>query len=145
MKAKILLPFLSLIILGCSESGPPSTATTSSEFATLEEKVAFLNQYVSFDRSYEQLDFSVTYHNNSGGMVPGPSDWDIRIVARVPSAELGNWSSELKKIQSPEIEWVEGIHTAIDYSGVSDWYFGRGATVGIDETRSVILYRNATM
>jgi hypothetical protein len=145
MKSTILFLLLPIIILGCAESGPPSTVTSSSEFTTLKEKVAFLNQYVAFERNYKQLDFFISYRNNSGGMVPGPSDWDIRVVAQVPPAELENWFSGMKKAEKQEIDWIEGIPTMIDYSGVSDWYFGRGAFVGIDERHSVVLYRNATM
>jgi hypothetical protein len=145
MRIKMSLLLLPFLYLGCSDTGPPSTNRSSNEFTTLAEKVAFLNQYVSFDRNYDRLDFSITYHNNSAGMVPGPSDWDIRIVAQVPPVELTKWSSGMSRIDNPELGWAAGIPTAIDYSSVRNWFQGRGALVGIDEAHAVVLYRSTTM
>lgn len=79
------------MILGCEQSGPPSTHTSSSTLATLAERQAFFERYVQFRRNYETLDFDLTYQNNGAGMVPGPSDWDYRIVTRFPEAELHQW------------------------------------------------------
>src|SRR3954451_19838714 len=80
------------LIVGCGRSGPASTRTVSSQFATVAERAKFLEKYVTFRRTYETLDFDVMYQNNGGGGgAPGPSDWDVRLVATVPAAELGTW------------------------------------------------------
>lgn len=145
MNGTPLLIFVVFLIAECARSGPPSTDTSSDKLATLADKVAFLQQYVRFNRNYRQLDFSIRYTNNSGGMVPGPSDWDIRIVAQVPPAELPNWWSGLKPVASPDTEWVTSLRTAIDHSGVSRWFQDEGVLVGVDSTNSVVLYRNVSM
>ena len=142
-KTPLLLP-IALLIVGCGRSGPASTNTSSDKFATLAEKAAFLQEYVSFNRNYRQLDFSIRYTNNSGGMVPGPSDWDVCIVAEVPPAELAAWQSGLKPAASPDTEWVTKLPTAIDVSGVSQWFQDGGVLVGVDQANSVILYRNVS-
>jgi hypothetical protein len=39
----------------------------------------------------------VVYHDNSGGMVPGPSDWDIQAVLKVASQDLSAWTQNAKE------------------------------------------------
>lgn len=67
----ILLAFL----LGCGTQGPPSIHTDSSKISTMDEKIELLEQYVSFRRSYKQLDFRLDYYG--GSLPPGPSDWRV--------------------------------------------------------------------
>ena len=147
---KRILPLLSVtaLVVGCtgpaSPSGPPSTQTSSSALATRAEKVAFLQKYVTFRRTYVKLDYQIRYHNNSGGAVPGPSDWDIRIVAQVPAAELVLWTSGLTAAGSADTGWLADVSTTIDYSGVSSWFQSGSIVVGVDEQKSVVVYRNST-
>ena len=133
---------IAVLVAGCGQSGPPSTNTSSARFATLAEKVAFLQEYVRFKRTYRQLDFAIRYTNNSGGMVPGPSEWDVRIVAVVPPSELGAWTSGLRPAPSPDTGWLAGAPTPIDHSGVTQWFHKGGLVVGVDKGKSVVVYRN---
>jgi len=144
MHARRLAVPLALLIAGCAQpqSGPPSTNTTSAQFAQLADKIAFLEQYVQFRRSYQQLDFCVQYSNNAGGTVPGPSEFDVRIVAVVPSAELNVWTSGLAKAVPPDAGWLTDVPTQIDYFGVKQWFQKGGLTVGIDPKKSVVVYRH---
>jgi len=91
----MLLPALSGC--GASESGgPPSTETRSTSMPKLADRVRFLQTYVTFDRQFEQLEFDIFYKNNGGGFVPGPSDWDIQLVAKVPQNELHLWTDGMQ-------------------------------------------------
>lgn len=130
---------------GGGSDGPPTTETSSTKFSTLSEKVAFLEQYVTFRRTYEDLDFVIAFHNNSGGLVPGPSDWDIRIIARVPSTDLGQWTRGLHSTTAPDIKWLKALPRRLDYSGVSAWFQSGRLLVGVDEDNSIVVYRNRSM
>jgi hypothetical protein len=143
LSALALLSLSGLVAIGgCTKSGPPSTDTTSAAFGTLDEKVAFLEQYVRFRRGYRELDFAVRYLNNSGGIAPAPSEWDVRIVAAVPPAELDAWTSGLSRASAPEADWLAEVPTSIDCSGVTEWFSDGDVDVGVDRERSIVVYRN---
>ncbi len=107
----------------------------------MEEKTSFLHQYVAFQRSYTTLDFDISYNNNGVGRVPGPSDWDIRLVATVPEAELQQWIptdiSPSEQTQPPL--WVKTVPTSLDLSTITEWY---GEDLGIDRQRCIVVYHN---
>ncbi len=65
-----------------------STDTSSESFATVADRVEFLQRYVTFRRGYRDLGLHIVYHNGGGGRRPGPSECDIRVVAVVPPGEL---------------------------------------------------------
>ena len=119
---------------------PPSTAMVSSSIATFDERINFIQTYLTFDRDYEQLEFSVFYKNNGCGSLPGPSDWDIKLLAKVPVEALPLWTDGL----TPATEaghWISGIADEIDVSGIDSWYRTSGKVVGIDQENSIVAYR----
>jgi hypothetical protein len=142
--------FLALLALlpGCKPSGPASTRTTSAKFQTLAERTAFLSQYVAFRRTYETLDFDVFYQDNGGGGgVPGPSDWDIRLVATVPAAEVAAWiPAGVKRATTPPTDtaWLKSVPTTVDPSGINEWYVDGPRTIGLDRGRRIVAYRITT-
>jgi hypothetical protein len=136
--------FIVLVLLsGCSRSGPDSIDTTSAEFTSLQKKIEVVERYVKFRRAYETLDFAITYSNNSGGMVPGPSDWDIRLIATVPEAEIQDWIPPGVKSSSVDSEWLKSVPTSLDLSGLNEWYKDEDGhrISGIDRQRRIIAYR----
>lgn len=151
MKSKysILLLLLTMVcVVGCGRpDGPQSTSTSSTKFSTLSEKVEFLEQYVRFRRTYEDLDFVIYYKNGSEGRLdaPAPSEWDIRIIAKVPLAELSQWTKGLPPTSSPEVDWLGDLSGRIDHSGVLAWFQSDGRLVGVDEDNAVIVYRSVAM
>lgn len=120
--------------------GPPSTNTSSSAFATLGEKVSFLERYVSFRRRYLDLEYGVFYQNNAQGLVPGPSDWDVSIIARVPANELDVWTRDMKRVDSQPPELI-GLTSQLDTSGIGEWYEATGRVLGVDRAAGVVIYR----
>jgi hypothetical protein len=143
---RLFILVLILLFAGCGQSGPPSTKTSSSGFATLAERAKFLREYVSFRRSYQTLDFDILYQNNGGGLVPGPSDWDVRLVATVPAAELPDWiQAGVKTSAAPDLAWLTSVPTTLDLSGVSVWYVDGKRIVGLDRIRSIVVYRASSM
>ena len=142
------LPLLFLTLLpGCTptaQPGPPTASETSAARPGLQDRIAFLEQYVTFRRSYVELEYAVDYQNNGGGRVPGPSDWDIQIVAVVPPAEVDDWlPSAVTKMEQPPPEWVKNTASGIASDEITEWYTeGNSITVGVDRQTSTIAYRN---
>jgi hypothetical protein len=131
-----------LLLLCCSTPealGPASTHTSSSAFATLPEKVAFLEQYVTFRRHYRELEYGVFYQNN-GGCPPGPSEWDVTIIARVPPDELAAWTADMKPVATRPPELYK-LASELDIRGVDTWYEASGKVVGVDRERAIVIYR----
>jgi len=89
------LVLVALATPGCRRSASLTTDTRSSQIASQEDKQAFLARYLRFASPVEAAEFHVTYHDNSGGLVPGPSDWDIRAVLRVRSGDTARWTEGL--------------------------------------------------
>lgn len=141
-----VLAVVLVTINGCGRKheGPPSTKTDSSGFAGLQEKVDFLHQYVAFQRTYESLDFDITYHNNSGGLVPGPSDWDIRLVATVPADEFADWIPPGIEPTPQDCQWLETIPTDLDLAGINEWYRDGKCVIGFDRQQRIVAYRRWT-
>lgn len=128
------------------KDGPSSTNTLSSDkqFNSLLQKIEYLQQYVTFRRAYYELDFAIFFQNNSEGLVPGPSEWDIRLVASIPEADIKEWTKGLEPIESValETEWIKELPGPIDRSGISAWFKKGSKVVGVDNANHIIVYRN---
>jgi len=134
---------MTLVLTACGQSessGPHSTDTNSSTIPELADRVAFLENYLSFRRQYKELEFHINYKNNGGGFVPGPSDWDIRLAAVIPHEELPLWTDGLAS-SSENADWLNGVKQNVDVSGVNTWYRSGGKVVGIDKENAVVVYR----
>lgn len=150
-KTSILLLILLPVLAGCGQSdqdGPPSTDTSSTSIPALEDRIEFLESYLTFKRQYEQLEFHITYHNNSSGFLslPAPSDWYIRVVAKVPPADLLQWTGGMQALTDDdqlieEKQWTLDVAQEIDVSEIDSWFKDRGKLVGVDEKNSIVAYR----
>ncbi len=133
---------LTLVATGaCGPSRPPSRHTRSFEIKSLGERVRFLEQYISFKRHYRALEFDIDYHDNSGGLVPGPSDWDIALVAVVPAQELSQWTKDTTPVSLMPSMAPTFVNSKVDVSGINEWYESKQKVVGIDRARSIVVYR----
>ncbi len=134
-----------VFVVGCGENTSKTTQTLSTEFISIEDKIEFLEKYVTFRRPYLSLDYSIDFINGSG-WVPSPSEWDIRLVAKVPKKHLDIWVENLTALKSPPtLNWCEKVKTVIDYTGVNEWYSSEKKLVGVDRVNGIVLYRNHTM
>jgi hypothetical protein len=135
--------FLALFLVsGCDRTGPASTRTTSAQFHTVKEKTDFLQRYVTFRRTYDTLDFDITYQNNGGGSVPGPSDWDVRLVATVPPSEVPMWIPAGLTPSAQDQAWLKSVPTSLDLSGLNEWYGDAHRIIGIDRQHNIVAYRS---
>lgn len=136
--------FLVVVVASCgTPSGPPTTDTSSASLPTLAERVEFLQRYVKFRRNYHELDFRIVYQNNGDGLVPGPSDWDIRIIAAVPAEELESWvPADSRATPAGDATWLSDVPGSGRATGVKEWYTKGAVVVGLDRASSVVVYRS---
>ncbi|MCM8528651.1 MAG: hypothetical protein NE327_19155 [Lentisphaeraceae bacterium] len=140
MKLFLILIF-SLALSSCQES--KTINTTSESFSSKDEKVQFLKSYLTLNEdNFIELDFYINYQDNSGGMVPGPNDWDICFIAKVK--DVSPWIEDKKKLETKPADLrLDKIKTNINYSSVNQWFnIGSNDYLGVDNENKVIIYRN---
>jgi hypothetical protein len=93
-----------------------TTDTRSAQFATDAEKIAFLGRYITLYSAIEATEFHIVYHDNSGGAVPGPSDWDVRVALKVAPADASAWTSGLQEINDTDVDLSWGTDLLPDAS-----------------------------
>lgn len=54
----------------------------SNSISDDEEKIELLGKYYSVDENLVDAEYAITYHDNSGGMVPGPSDYHFTFALK---------------------------------------------------------------
>ncbi|ACY14123.1 hypothetical protein [Haliangium ochraceum] len=92
--------------------GSLSTDTDSRTLADTEARLAFLGRYLRMKSPVEDAAFLIHYQDNSGGMVPGPSDWDIRAVLQV-GANTAAWHENWKPCEVANADAGDGDSEAI--------------------------------
>lgn len=98
--------FFSFAILA-QEPSSFTTDTLSSQFATQEEKIAFLERYLTLPTNIEAAEYHIIYHDNSTGRVPGPSDWDMRVIVKVAPQDIPLWLESLTETAEPfDLTWA---------------------------------------
>lgn len=139
-----LLSIFSLILVSC---GPKSKSTTtdSHTFSTLAEKKEFFERYVSFRRTYEELNYWIAYSDGGDGGLPSPSEWDIRMIAKVPTSEIDVWTSGLTVTTSPDTGWLSQVAGAPTDLSTFEWHCDSKRLVGVDRDRRIVIYRNRTL
>ena len=133
------------MLTSCGTDELATTRTSSGNFKTLSEKKKFLEKYVTFTRTYKKLEFNIIYQNNSSGLVPGPSDFNISIYANVPKNEINFWINGLTISSTPkELSWVNSIPNSnkIDLGSLK-WYTKGAKFVAISNNQDV-LYKNSS-
>ncbi len=132
----------SLLLAGCGKNQSKTTETESSRFSSLEEKQGFLEKYVTFRRNYDDLDFWISFRDGGDGRVPAPTEWDVRIVAQVPTEELESWIEGLNEAEKGDQEWLDLVPQApADLEGFS-WYKEGQRIVGLNREKRIVVYRN---
>jgi hypothetical protein len=143
-----LLALIFVIFLGCSNvpSSPLSVQETSSARPQLADRIKFIENYVTFKRNYNKLEYDITYQNNGGGIVPGPSDWDIKLLAVIPAAEIVEWiPTNATRVNAQPPKWLIQMSGSIPITDMTEWYRTRNSEIGIDRANSTIAFRSTTM
>lgn len=136
----LLALMLTLNLVSCGKGKTTNTASTA--FSTVTEKQEFLERYVKFRRNYEDIHFRISFIDGGSGMVPGPTEWNIRLIATVPADEIDQWIDGLGEVKSPDLEWISDIPNAPANLSDFQWYQDDKRTVGVSRLSRTILYRN---
>lgn len=142
------LALILVIFLGCSNvpSSPLSVQETSAARHKLGDRIKFIENYVTFKRNYNKLEYDITYQNNSGGIVPGPSDWDIKLLAVVPASEIAEWiPTNATRVNAQPPNWLIQMPGSIPVTGMTEWYRTGNSEIGVDRATSAIAFRSTTM
>lgn len=77
--------------MGCGKG--ESIYSSSSQFASLAERLVFVERYLTFRPSYEgfHLHFPAIYDDGNSGMISSPGEWNVRLMAVVPDDEIDQW------------------------------------------------------
>jgi hypothetical protein len=141
-----ILVLVSTALSACGAGLPSmSTDTTSSGMVALADKQAFVERHVQFRRSCDALDFAVRFRDGGDGSLPAPSEWDVRLVARVPAAELDDWIWGLSPEGAPDTGWVSEIPNHPGSFAGFEWHADKNRTVGIERESGIVLYRNRSL
>lgn len=118
-----------------------STNTHSKQFTTDAEKISFLKRYLVLPSAVEAAEFHVVFYDNSGGGVPGPSDWDIQAVLKVAPKHLSAWTQNLRVTdQKQDLAWGYRLAQQQDWklNATPKVYTAAGKTVAIFEKEGFI-------
>ncbi len=87
------LAVLALVALVGCEKRSRSTDTASTSLPTAAARVEFLCSYLLCPDKPADAAFHVVVHDNSGGLLPGPSDWFISAVIKVAPDQTERWAT----------------------------------------------------
>ena len=81
-----------------------STDTLSSSFDDKDEKLAFLIEYLVMKSDVLDAEYHIFFQDNSGGLVPGPSDWDIRVAIKVDLEDVPLWTDGFMRLMHHQLD-----------------------------------------
>jgi hypothetical protein len=116
-----------------------TTDTSSAQFATDAEKIAFLRRYVTLYSAVETTEFHIVYHDNASGRIAGPSDWDMRVALKIAPADAPAWTSDLQEVSPAGID----LSWATDLP-LSDSHWARTSSPRVYQRAGVIVAAFAT-
>ncbi len=111
MRWLFLILFLTFLPIVACESANRSTDTYSTNFSQESEKIVFLKKYVKCFSPVSAAEFHIIYHDNSTGLVPGPSDGDLKIVIRIAPSDIPKWTAGFREVEKDDIDlsWIPDI------------------------------------
>lgn len=77
------------LLIACTDNR--TTSTCSSIFTSKQDKIDFLNEYYTPRAKIRDTEFCINYHDNSTGLVTGPSDWNYRVALKINRKDISMW------------------------------------------------------
>lgn len=120
-----------------------STDTRSSSLGSEAEKLAFLKRYLIMHSEVDAAEFHIRYQDNSGGLVPGPSEWDVQVVMKMPPEHVRLWTKDLDvQTDAPDLSWTKPLWRPEWTVTSSPRVYGRkGTTVIVFESEGIVCKR----
>jgi len=116
---KYLLLFVALIMLlgtACEDAldirtKSLTTRTSSTEFVTYDEKIAFLKTYFNCPSEIIDAGYHINYLDNGTGLFPiGPSEWQYSIAVKINPDDIHLWIEDAEEVEESELNtlwWIE--------------------------------------
>ena len=98
---------LAALSLACHREPSRTTDKMSSEFSTDQAKIDYLSRYLKLQTAIEATEFHIQYQDNSGGLVPGPSEWDVQVVMKMKPEDTPVWSKGMKPADNGDVKLLE--------------------------------------
>lgn len=107
----LILLFSACSIVGKDDSENKTTNTWSTSFDNQLDKVDFLKQYLICPSEVFDTEYHIEYHDNSRGLIPGPSDWDIIVAVKVNTNDIPLWVDDMAEISHEQIntKWWDDL------------------------------------
>jgi len=106
---RALLAVVLALGLSCSEKNR-TTDTRSTTIATAKQRASFLCGYALCASNVKDAAFHVVFHDNSGSLLSGPDDSDIRAVVLVDKDDLEKWTWSCTPARvEARPDWLEEI------------------------------------
>lgn len=116
---------LVLAVAGC-KSGTRTTDTRSSSISSKPLKMAFFKDYLGSPTEPLDVEFHVLVHDNSGGLLSGTSDSDIRAAVKVKEDHVSKWAEGCTAARlEARPSWADALvsgRDGWDVSSVPDTY-----------------------
>lgn len=98
-----------LLLVGC-KSATRTTDKRSSEIKSKELKLAFVKDYFASPTSVQDVEFHIVVHDNSGGLLLGPSDSDLKAAVKVTPDQVARWAAGCTAARlEARPEWIEPL------------------------------------
>jgi hypothetical protein len=89
--------------------------------------------------------FAIEYHDNSTGMIPGPSDWTIWAAVLLPQGAMPSWLEGARPCQTtPAADLDKLLPTSWRVSSPSRCLERAGSTLLVHDAEDVLVFFAAT-
>ena len=110
---------IGLLLLDC-KSGTRTTDTKSRSIKSKDLKLAFLKDYMGSPTPLQDAEFHIVVHDNSGGMLAGPSDSDFQVAVKIKPDQVPKWTEGCEATRlDVRPAWVDPILSGKDGWNVS--------------------------
>lgn len=103
---------IGLTVLAVVRPKPGSRATDTRSASLRDDaaKLEFLKRYLKLPSDVQATEFDIRYHDNNKGLVPGPSDFDVRAVVKVSPDKVALWTADMGQPTSPfDVAWAYAL------------------------------------
>lgn len=96
-------------VLACRERPSLTGRFASKDVADRARRVEIAQRYVDPVTPIEDVAFSISYHDNGGGLLPAPSDWSLHLAIRVAPGQAARWTAFYRSehLASPPAEGLD--------------------------------------
>ena len=107
----LLATFAALSLCGCKcARGGRSTDTRSGDLAGPLHRLAFLKDYAQGPTEPLDAEFHIVFHDNSGGLFAGPSDYEMNVAVKVKPDDMARWAAGCTAARlDPRPPWIDEL------------------------------------